>query len=159
MKKICIIITLMLLFAVSCSKPLATAKNVTIGESFGRDFAASTSEVLFAVRWAFVESGYVVSNENISDGIVTTTWRPVTSDSHYVGYFDRKDFGVTSSYYQLKINVTPKDGRTNVKIGSEVKTIVANLRSSGVEEKKILHLVGNYLRKNDPTITNLGLDE
>lgn len=159
MKKSYIVIVLMLSFASACSKPLASARTVKIGESFSRGFAASTSEVFFAIRWAFVENGYVVSNENVQDGIMTTTWRPVTSDSHYVGYFDRKDFGVTSSYYQLRVDVTPKDGRTNVRIGSEVKTIVSNLKSSGEEERKILNLVGNYLRKGDPTITNLGIDE
>ncbi len=73
--------------------------------------------------------------------------------------FDRRDYGVTNSYYQLDIRVVDKSGRTLVKVGSRVKTLANKLKSSGEVEHKVLADVGNYLRKSAPDITNLGVSE
>ena len=52
-----------------------------------------------------------------------------------------------------------RGGRTIVKVGSRVKTIVNNLHSSGIVEYAVLNDVGNYLRKSTPDLTNLGIEK
>lgn len=149
----------LLFFVSSCAKPLASAKVAKDVEYASRDYAASANDIYYAMRWALVECGYPTSNENLQDGVITTAWVPVKSSSHYVDTFGRPDYGVTNSYHQLEIQVVPDGGRTTVKVGSRVKTLVARLKSSGTEEKKILDSIGTRLRKSEPTLTNLGIDE
>lgn len=137
-------------------KDAQVAKSV---EYESRDYAAGANDIYYAVRWALVECGYPVANENLPDGIITTAWVPVKSDSHYVDVFGRPDYGVTNSYHQLEVQVVPEGGRTTVKVGSRFKSMLAYLKSSGFEERKVLDRIGDRLRKAEPTVTNLGIDE
>lgn len=154
--------TATLLIALSfcaCAKPLATAKVTGKIDFVSRDYAATANDIYYALKWALVEYGYPVANENLADGVFTTAWLPVRSDSHYIRLFNRNDYGVTNSYYQLELQVVPQGGRTLVRIGSRAKSLVINMKSSGFEERKILDSIGNRLRKEEPEITNLGVNE
>ena len=143
----------------SCSKPLASARVRPNIDYVSRTYAAVPNDVYYAVRWALVEAGYAVGSENLADGVIVTSWEPVRATSHYVPLFNRKDFGVTNSYHQLEIRIVPGDGRAEVQVGSRVKTLVANLKSAGTEERRVLDGIGAYLRKGEPALTNLGVDE
>ncbi|MFH0800119.1 MAG: hypothetical protein V2A66_08075 [Pseudomonadota bacterium] len=154
-----IAILCVLLAAFGCSKPLASARVRADGVEYSRSYAASANDVYYAAKWAFVKAGLSVANENLQDGILTTTWLPVSSDSHYVEIFGRPDYGVTNSYYQIEIKIVPGGGRTEVRALSRVKTIVARLKSSGIKENEVLESIGDALRKGEPTVTNLGVDE
>lgn len=143
----------------ACSKPM-------VGGNIARDvhyesttYAAVPNDIYYAVRWALKENGYPIDKENLSEGMITTSWVPVTSDSHYVPVFGRRDYGVTNSYHQLQVQVTSEEGRTRVRIGSRVMGLVSNIESTGTEEKKVLANIGNYMRTKDPDVTNLGLIE
>lgn len=149
----------LLVFAASCSKPLITATASDNVLFMSRDYGASANDLYYATRWALGEAGYPIAREDLQDGVITTAWLPVKSDSHYVPVFDRRDFGVTNSYYRLEIRIEPDGGQTEVKVGSRVKGIVSKLRSSGIEEDKILARIGDYVRKGEPEITNLGIEE
>lgn len=122
-------------------------------------YAAVPNDIYYAVRWALKENGYPIDKENLNEGVITTSWVPVTTDSHYIPVFGRRDYGVTNSYHQLQVQVTSEEGRTRVRIGSRVMGLVSNIESTGTEEKKVLANVGNYLRTKDPDVTNLGLIE
>jgi len=160
MKKLIAIICVVLVCAVAaCSKPLIDGRIAKNVRYHTRDYAANPNQLYYAARWALEENGYAVAKEDLPQGTVITTWQPVTSDSHYMKVFDRKDYGVTGSYYQLKIYIMSGGGRPKVRVGAPVKTIVANMMSSGVEEKKILDGIGNYLRSANPNLTNLGITE
>ena len=143
----------------SCTKPLASARVKPEVDYVSRTFAAVPNDIYYAARWALVEAGYSVGSENLADGVLTTAWQPVRSSSHYIPLFNRKDFGVTNSYHQLEIRILPGDGRAEVQVGSRMKTLVSSLRSAGTEERRILDDIGSYLRKGEPTVTNLGVDE
>ena len=147
------------LFLSACSKPMAYGHIAQPIEYFSNDYAASPNDAYYAVRWALKDAGYPVEKEDLPGGIITSKWLPVTAGSHYVEIFGRRDYGATNSYYQLEVRITPGSGRTLVKVGSRVKTLAHNLKSSGVEERKVLAFVGNYLRSNEPNLTNLGLQE
>lgn len=142
-----------------CSKPILSAKIAADSPGVGRDYAALPNDVYYAARWALVNSGIPVANENLHDGVITSTWIPVSSGSHYIDLFDRKDWGVTNSYYQIEVRILPEEGRTSVTVITRPKTIVNNLRSSGAKEKEVLAAIGNSLRKSSPEITNLGVSE
>lgn len=143
----------------ACAKPLAIGRVTGQVEYISRDYAAAPNDVYYALKWALVEGGYPIANENLEDGIFTTAWLPVTSDSHYIKFFGRPDYGVTNSYYQLEVQVVPQGGRTEVRVGSRAKTLASNFKSSGVEERKVLDRIGNRLRKTEPELTNLGVRE
>lgn len=149
----------LLLIGQACTRPLADAEVAKSVHYYSRDFAATPNEIYYALRWALEEGGWPVAGENLQGGIIKTSWLPVTSDSHYIDVFGRRDFGVTNSYHRLEINVVPEGDRTAVEIGSRTKALVARLKSSGVEERRVLDLIGNYLRRGEPAVTNLGIDE
>ncbi len=161
MKRIVLVIGVVLLAAtmMSCSKPLADARIQKEVRYESRDYAAVPNDVYGAVRWSLDENGYALDKEDLPGGRITSTWVPVTSDSHYIILFNRPSYLVNNSYYQLIVRVIPGEGRTKVKVGTRIKTLVSGLMSSGVEEKKMLASIGTYLRESDPTITNLGVTE
>lgn len=160
MRTIILILVLCILAPLfSCSKPLIDARLVERVEYYSRDYAALPNDVYYAIRWALKEHDYPVDKEEMQTGTLLTSWVPVTSDSHFVPVFGRRDYGVTNSYYQLDVQVVGGEPRTVVKVASRAKGLVSNLRSSGIEEKKILDGIGNYLRKQAPDITNLGVNE
>lgn len=148
-----------LALAPACTKPLAYAKVVEPQATVSRDYAATANDAYYAIRWALDAEGLPIATENLAEGLLTTTWMPVTSDSHYISVFGRRDYGVTNSYHQLVIKVVPEGGRTRVDIGSRVQTLVSRLESSGIEEGKVLDKVGDCLRKAEPSLSNLGIDE
>lgn len=143
----------------ACKKPLASAGVLREETYLSRDFAAAANDIYYAARFSLDRCGYSIATENLQDGVLTTTWMPVTSDSHYVEIFGRPDYGVTNSYHRLDILVEPEGGRTRVKVGSKIKSLVSHLKSSGIEERKVLEGIANFLRKGDPEITNLGVSE
>jgi uncharacterized lipoprotein len=143
----------------ACAKPMVSAHIIENTGTFSEDYAAVPNDIYYAVRWALKERGYAVAEENLAEGIITTTWIPVKSDSHYMPFFGRRDYGVTSSYYQLKVYVVSEGARTRIKVSSSLKTLVSRMESTGIEERKVLASIGDYLRKGAPDLTNLGVNE
>jgi hypothetical protein len=158
MRCLALIVIMVSAVLASCAKPLATAHTVDMN-SFSREFAAVPNDAYYAVRWALKERGISVAEEDLPGGIVKSSWMPVTSDSHYVEIFDRRDFGVTNSYYRVEVQLTDRGGRTLVRVATKLKTLVNNMQSSGEVEYGVLNDVGNYLRKGAPEITNLGVND
>ena len=158
MRKIATVFLILIASSIAaCSKPMVSSTINPDVKYLSRDYAAVPNDIYYAVRAVFRDLDYPVNEENLSSGVITSTWMPTTSDSHYMLLFDRKEYGVTNSYYQMEVQVVSEEGRTRVKAGTRLKGIVANQHSSGIEEKKLLDLVGNYLRKSPPDVTNLGL--
>lgn len=143
----------------ACSKPLATAHIAPDVEYIGRSYAANANDTYYAVRWALNEAGLPVASEDLTAGIITTKWVPVTSDSHYIDVFGRRDYGVTNSYYQLDLRISFDGGRAQVQAAARAKTLAARFKSSGIQERKVLDLIGAYLRTGEPEVTNLGINE
>jgi hypothetical protein len=140
----------------ACSKPLAIATVNPKVRYVTREYTATPNDVYYAVRWALDQHGYALDQENLADGIVTSTWGPIRSDSHYVEMFNRPQYTANSAYYQLDVKIAPEGDGTKVKVGTRIKSLTSMLMSSGVEEDKVLVSVGDYLRTDAPDITNLG---
>jgi len=150
---------LLLLLSASCAKPMIDGRVIPDVEYQSETYAAVPNDAYYAIRWAMEKMGYAVAEENLAEGFILSTWIPIKSDSHYIPFFGRKDYGATGSYYRLRVQVVPDEGRTRIKIGSEAKSLVSNLKSSGIEEKNVLVGIGDYLRKASPDISNLGINE
>ena len=146
----------MMLTMAACSKPLAVATVNPNVRYVTRIYSATPNDVYYAVRWALDQHGYALDEENLEAGIVTSTWGPVRSDSHYVELFNRPQYTANSAYYQLDVKIIPDGVNTKVRVGTRIKSLTSMLMSSGVEEDKVLVSVGDYLRTDAPEITNLG---
>ncbi len=158
MKHLVWIFFAIILFATaSCSKPLAVAKVNPSVRYVTREYVATPNDVYYAVRWALDQHGYALDQEDLGNGIVTSTWGPVRSDSHYVELFGRPQYTANSAHYQLDVKIIPDGANTKVRVGTRIKSLTSSLLSSGVEEDKVLISVGDYLRVEAPTITNLGV--
>ena len=144
---------------VGCTKPMADARIVRDVKYISRTYAANAVDVFDALKIVLDDDGWGIDAENRSVGTLTTSWHPATSDSHYIELFGQRDFSVTNSYYQLDINVAMLDGRTEVKVAARAKSLISNLKSSGIEENAVLDELGDVLRKGAPDITNLGINE
>ena len=159
MKRIALLLLFVTAWASACSKPLVSASAAKEIVAVSRSYAADTNDTYYAVRWGLQQTGIPVESEDLKEGVLTTKWMPATSDSHYFPLFDRRDYGVTDTYYQMELHVIPGGGRTTVRIVSRVKTLVTGLKSSGIVEQKVLAKTADYLRSQEPTITNLGVSE
>lgn len=155
MKKLC----LMLLLFAACTKAAVSGKvlsEVTVREA---RYHATANDVYYAVRDTLTEQAYGVASEDLKAGSIVTAWMPTTSDSHFVEVFGRRDSSVNPSYYQLDIQLSPEGGFTIVKVSSHMKSLVSNLKSSGLAEDRVLKGIVKHLRKTEPNITNLGVSE
>lgn len=151
-------IFLFLVFAslVGCTKTFSVAKPQNL-PAYQATFAVSPNDLYYALRWALTNHGYPIADEDFQNGVITTHYVPVTATSHYVDVFGRKDFGVTNSHHQLEARLMPKEGVTIVTLHSRAQSVAQPFRSTGDEERKILAKMGDYLRKKNIQVTNLGL--
>lgn len=161
MKTLNIIVALLSLFIVqACSHPIMDAKESTTA-IVSKNFETDANQAYYAVRWALKTSGYSITNEDLQNGTVTSSWLTTKVDSHFIAPFDRPDYGVNGAYYRLEIKIAPETGTnlTRVEITSRVKSMIPRLRSSETEEKRILSKISDYLRRPDIRVTNLGIEE
>jgi hypothetical protein len=154
-----LILVVLLASVAGCNSQIIQAKASRDVHFYKRAFDASPNQCYYALRWALKINGYSLAKEDLPKGLISTTWKPVTADSHYLPQFGRRDYGATGGYHQLEVRVVPKGSRTQVQVGSRVKAVVSRLESSGIEENKVLAEIGDYLRSKQPKITNTGMME
>lgn len=150
-----ILIVFGFLAAVGCTKTFSVAKPKNL-PAYRATFSASPNDLYYALRWALTANDYPIAVEDFQNGVITSRYVAVSASSHYLDVFGRRDFGVTNSYHQLEVRLTPKGEKTIVTLHSRIQGVAQPLRSTGEEEKKILAKIGDYLRKNTVQITNLG---
>ncbi|MBU4484126.1 hypothetical protein KKA47_01760 [bacterium] len=154
-----LILILLILLSVSCAKPLYVAKDLPV-EYVSKTYEGSSyADVWHATRWALRMTEYPVKDEDKRQGTIITSWVSVETDSHYVEFFNRKDYGTTGSYHQLEIHVLNMGGSVKVEVGSRAKSMLTNLKSTKSEEKLILQKISDALRSEDIRVTNVGLEE
>lgn len=159
-------ITIVLLLAMMCSAcatPSMSAKEQSLSP-VERTFTADANQAYYAIRWALAATGYPVGNEDLRNGTISTTWVPTKVGSQYLDPFDRndpgtRDFGNRGGYYRMDLQVIPEDGKARIVVTSQVRSIVANLKSSGEQEDRVLNKIGDYLRNADPDVTNVSIPE
>ncbi|PIR16481.1 MAG: hypothetical protein COV46_08060 [Deltaproteobacteria bacterium CG11_big_fil_rev_8_21_14_0_20_49_13] len=144
----------------SCADPSIHASEREVA-TVSRIFNATPNDAYYAVRWALKTDGYNINKEDLDNGMVVSGWLPSKVDSFYIDPFgpEHKDYGTNGAYYRLSIKITPEDGKTKVEVTSLVKSIVPHLRSSEIQEKKVLRKMADYLRKADIDVTNVGIEE
>ena len=143
----------------ACSKPMAEGRVTKDIRYITKTFDTNKEEAFYAVRWALKINGYPIARENQNEGIVESTWLPTKSDSHALILFDRPEFPVNGGYYQLIVSVTPEEGKMRIAVGSKLKAVMAGLKTTGIEERRVLKEIGDYLRVKEPDVTNIGLEE
>lgn len=156
-----VMVAIMLVSAAACVKPALTAKEQTL-TPVDRVFDADANQTYYAIRWALAATGYPVGSEDLQNGLIGTTWIPTKAGSQFLDPFDRqeqtsRDWGNNSGYFKLAFHVQPESGKTRVTVTAYVRSVVANLKSSGEQEKVVLNKVGDYLRGAAPDVTNVGI--
>lgn len=142
----------------SCAHPVAEGKDKIVS-TLSQNFDADANTAYSAIRWALKTSGYAINSEDLQNGIITSGWLAGKADSFYVAPFGHKDYGVNGAYYRLEFTIIPEGGETKIEISSRVKSVLAHLKSSEIEEKKILKKIGDYLRNPEIRVTNVGIEE
>ncbi|MBI4210998.1 MAG: hypothetical protein HY540_00025 [Deltaproteobacteria bacterium] len=153
-----LLILLMVIFTGSCSKPLLVGRVLPKVDYASQSFSTTANDAYVAVRKALYRAGYSVTSEDLKEGVLQTTWVPATSDSHYLPLFERRDFAPTGSYHQLEVQIVPEGEKVLVRVGSRMKSLAVNLKSSELEEQKILTYTADALRNEEPNVTNIGLN-
>lgn len=142
---------------VACGKPRLFGKDQEV-KPVSQSYSVDTKAALAAVKESLADNGYAIQSLDDAKGVLETHWQPSTSDSHYVDFFNRRDMGTVGSYYKLVVKVSPKgQADSQVEVSSVAKSIVSNLKSTGMEEEKILKKVGDFTRKANIEVTNVGL--
>lgn len=154
------IVTILLIACMTnCSDRVVNARTWKDVKYYSNTYKATPNECYYALRWALKITGHPVAHEDLPAGVLTTTWEPVSSDSHYLEPFDSRDYGVTGAYYQMDVKVIPQGTRTRIEVGTRVKSVAVGLKTSGIEERKVLAQVGDYLRDSEPSLSSDGLAE
>lgn len=156
-------ITLVALVFAGCATPSRTAKEQALA-SVERMFTADANQAYYAIRWALAATGYPVGTEDLRNGTISTTWVPTQIGAQYLDPFDRndpgsRDWGNRGGYFRMDIQVIPEDGKVRIIATERVRSIIANLRSSGEQEERVLNKIGDYLRNADPDVTNVSVPE
>ncbi len=109
---------------------------------------------------ALVSLGYQIMDTDESRNRILTGWVPTTSDSHYLEYFNRRDYGAgAGSYYQLVADVFQEGNQVKVSVCTTIKSISGKLTSSRVVEKRLLAKLDDFMRSPQIVITNVGMQE
>lgn len=158
-----IVVLVLLCMMSACVKPAVTAKEQST-TPVERMYDVTPNQAYYALRWALASAGYPVGQEDLSNGVISTSWVPTSPSSHYLNPFDRsdpdaRDFVNLSGYYKIDFQVVPEGGKTRVVAISRVRVVVAAVKSTGAQETLVLNKVGDYLRTQDPDVTNLGVKE
>lgn len=158
-----VVVAILLVSTAACVKPALTAKEQTL-TPVDRIFEADANQAYYAIRWALAAAGYPVGAEDLQNGLIATTWVPTKVGSQYLDPFDRheqtsRDWGNNSGYFKMAFHVQPESGKTRVTVTAYVRSVVANLKSSGEQEQLVLNKVGDYLRGADPEVTNVGIKD
>jgi uncharacterized lipoprotein len=139
-----------------CGKPRLFGKDMEIRPII-KVFSIQPAAALQAAKEALAYNGYNVQKEDDAQGLLETHWQPTTSDSHYVLLFNRQDRGTVGAYHKLVIKVTAKGSDSQVEIYSLAKSFVSNLKSTGIEEEKVLTKIADFTRKQNIDVTNVGI--
>lgn len=157
-KFLCLFVLGLCAFTISsCGKPRLFGKDQGV-DPITKSYPVDTKAALKAAKESLALNGYALQSEDDAKGILETHWQPSTSDSHYVDFFNRRDMGTVGSYYKLIVKVSPKgQADSQVEISSLAKSIVTNLKSTGMEENKVFEKIADFTRKHNIEVTNVGL--
>ena len=157
-KRIASLFIVSLLGFAACTKPMIYGKDRPV-EPVTQSFSASGQDTYNAAKEVLKTMGYKISYDNLEKRTLKTGWRSTAVDSHYVELFGRPDYGTVGAYYQLIVEVGDKEGKSEVTITAQPRSIVPNIKSSGRVEKKVLGHMADLLRSDDIQVTNVGLQE
>jgi hypothetical protein len=149
-------LAVLLAAAVGCGKPRLFGKEMEITPII-KVFPLNVQDAIKSAKEALAYNGYNVQKEDDKEGLLETHWQPTTSDSHYVVVFNRQDRGTVGAYHKLVLKITPQGNDSKIEIYSLAKSIISNLKSTGIEEQKVLAKIADYTRKPDINVTNVGI--
>ncbi len=149
----------MVIIGPQCAKPMVNAavnKDVRYVSEYVK---VDQSEAYNAAKWALVMNDYPLATKDEEKGLLETAWIPTKTDSHAIILFNRRDLGVNGAYFQMIVKVVPYNGKTRLDVGTRIKSVASGVKSTGIEERRVLKEIKEYLRKDEPTLSNVGLEE
>ncbi|MFH1874434.1 MAG: hypothetical protein ABH859_04520 [Pseudomonadota bacterium] len=146
-------------FCAQCAKPMINATIEPDIRYVSETVKTDKQEAYDAAKWSLVMNGYPLATKDEKQGLLETAWVPSKTDSHALVMFNRRDLGVNGAYYQMIVQVVSNNGETRLDVGTRIKSVASGVKSTGIEERRILRDVKEYLRKKEPTVSNVGLEE
>jgi hypothetical protein len=140
-----------------CTKVVAYGTD-SYTPSVNKSYYSNLQTVLDQSDAVLKNMGFAVNSTDESRNRITTGWRPVSSDSHYLTLFGRKDYSAASgSYYQLVIDIADSTPQIRVSVSTAVKSMSGRLTSSQVIENTFLSKLDDQLRSPQIEMTNVGV--
>jgi hypothetical protein len=148
----------LLTVVLGCNRVVVRSRDVLM-TPLVKNLKADYRTVFNASRTVLENMEYKIQYVNEDEGTLKTGWMSTTIDSHYVEVFDRPDYGVTNAYYHLAIGIQSVGEGTRISVSAPLRTVVGNMHSSHVIEKKFLSKLADLLRPADIEITNVGVSK
>lgn len=146
------------LCAIRCTSVMVYATDHTT-EAVTKKYTGDAMTVYEKSKKALENLGYDITSADDYQYQITTGWRPVKSDSHYLELFKRKDYAASDgSYYQLAVNCVSEGSYTRVDVKTTVKSAAGKLSSSKSLEKSFLSRLDDALRSPQIQVTNVGVE-
>lgn len=146
-------------FLGACNKAILYSRDKAM-PPVSQTFKTSTPDAFKAVREVVKNMGYKIEREDEKQGSLITGWLSTKTDSHYIDLFDKRDYGTIGAYYRLEVRVTDQEGKALVEIAAPTRSVISGrLKSSHIEEEKVLAKVTDLLRREDFEMTNVGVTE
>jgi hypothetical protein len=140
-----------------CTKDIVYSKDYYT-QPVSQYFDTDKATMMETVNRALEHDGYEIYNIDEAKGRYITGWKSVESDSHYLDFFGRRDYGLADSvYYQLVIDLLDEGSRVKVVASTTIKSIAGPMKSSGKVEKRIIAQLKDYLRAPQLIMTNVGV--
>ncbi len=154
---LCSVLAFLAIMGSSCTRVVVKGKEYQT-EPLSKTYMTSRSQVYDWCKYVLDKNSYpLLVTDSVNQHLVTG-WMPVTSDSHYMNLFDRRDYGGSQgAYYQLEAKVTEEQGKAVLTLWTKVKSVAGKLDSSGVLENKVFKQVANGVRRPQIDVTNVGI--
>ena len=156
--KIVLVLTAIVGTTVQCTKVMVYASDHPT-EAVSKKYSGDSMVVYEKSKKTLETLGYTLTTTDDYQHQITTGWRPVKSDSHYLGLFKRRDYAASDgSYYQLNVTCVSESSGTRVDVKTIVKSVSGKLSSSKSIEKNFLSHLDNAVRSPQIEVTNVGVE-
>lgn len=153
-----VLTVLVILITAACTKVVVLATDHAT-HPVSKRYAGDPMTLYEKSKKVLPAMGYEIVSTDDYQYQITTGWRPVTSDSHYLSLFNRRDYAAgDGAYYQLILNVVSEGSYSRVDVKTNVQAAAGKLSSAQRLERDFLVRLDDAARSPQIQVTNVGVE-